>query len=94
MDLEGEADKFESEDENDGIGVRRRLGEAKSGGQTENGEVGETPDEGGDVTPGGGQEGDNQHVAQDLSEEMARVDARDEVTYQQSHQSGHPSAIN
>ena len=57
MDLECEADKFESEDEDDGVGVGGRLGEAEPRGQSEEGEVGEAPGEGGQVAPGAGQEG-------------------------------------
>ena len=73
MNLKCEADKFESEYEDDGICVGWRLGESEPGGQAEESEVGETPGEGGKVAPGGGQEGDNQEVAQNLSEEMASV---------------------
>ena len=87
MDLEREADKFEGEYEDDGISVGWRLGEAESGGQAEESEIGETPGEGGNVAPGGGQEGDNQDIAHDLGQKMTRVKARDEVTYQQSRQS-------
>ena len=93
MDLKREADKFKREYEDDGISVGRRLGEAESGGQAEKSEVGETPSEGDDVAPGGGQEGDNQDIAQDLGQQMTCVKARDEVTYEQSRQSRHPSAI-
>ena len=92
MNLECKADKFEGEYEDDGVSVGRRLGEAESGGQAEYCEVGETPGEGGDVAPGGGQEGDNQDVAQDLDQKVTRVEARHEVTYQQSRQSRNPSA--
>ena len=76
MNLKCEADKFESKYEDNGIGVGRRFGESEPWGEAEESEVGETPGEWGKVAPGGGQEGDNQKVAQNLSEEMTRVQAR------------------
>lgn len=45
MNLECEADQFECEDQEDGVGVGGSLGDAQPGGETEESEVGETPGE-------------------------------------------------
>ena len=71
--LEGESDQLECEDEEDGVGVRGRLGESQPGGESEEGQVGETPEEGELVGARGRAAGEDEDSASDLEEEVEDV---------------------
>ena len=70
MILESNSDQFESQDEDDGVGLGRRLGQPQPARESEGWEVGETPEEAELVGARGRAGPDDEGGARDLQEEV------------------------
>ena len=77
MNFESYSHKLQSENEDDCIGVRRWLRKTKSGGQSVEGEVRETPNEAEKMAFRDRDIFEYEDVADDLNNEMEDMDPRD-----------------